>query len=226
VNVSGRGRFPLGLTALAVYVMGLLTLGIGVAVASAPDSPSTTPAAHQHVIGPATEVPIADAATRAKLSEQLGEARKAVAGIHTAADAMAQGYKPATIALAFLGTHYLKPEFLDKPFSPSRPTHLIFDSDKPDARLVGLMYYVDAKGGAPDGFAGPNDLWHTHAAACMSNGFMLALDDISSGQCTKLGGAMTPLGPKFANRWMLHVWAVPGEKNPWGMFADGDPVLA
>jgi hypothetical protein len=223
---SVRGRFPLGLTALAVYVMGILTLGIGVAVASAPSAPSATTPAHQHVIGPATEVPITDTATRVKLRQQLDAARKSVAGIHTAADAIARGYKPATIALAFLGTHYLKPEFLNKPFSPSRPTHLIFASDKLDARLVGLMYYVDEKGGPPDGFAGPNDVWHTHAAACMSGGFMLALDDISVGQCTKMGGVMTPLGPKFAHRWMLHVWLVPGEKNPWGMFADGDPALA
>ena len=88
------------------------------------------------------------------------------------------------------------------------------------------MYYVDNKGGAPEGFAGPNDVWHTHSAACMSNGIMVALDDISAAQCTKLGGALTPLGRSFANRWMLHVWVVPGEKNPWGTFADGDPVLA
>ena len=88
------------------------------------------------------------------------------------------------------------------------------------------MYYIDKVGSPPAGFAGPNDLWHVHLQACMNEGFMLALDDISNDQCAGLGGAMTQLGPEFANRWMVHVWVVPGEKNPWGLFANGDPILA
>lgn len=37
---------------------------------------------------------------------------------------------------------------------------------------------------------------------------------------------MTSLGPEFRNRWMLHAWVVRGQKNPWGLFANGDPALA
>jgi hypothetical protein len=191
------------------------------AVAAATDA-----APHQHVVGVAPEVPITDRGIQRELASQLSAARRSVRGIHTTADARAHGYVPATIDLAYLGVHYVNPELAAKPFDPGHPTHLIFDQDGPGGRLVGLMYYVEHEGGPPDGFAGPNDLWHTHAASCMSNGIMVALDDISSAQCTKLGGAMTLLGAKFANRWMLHVWVVPGEKNPWGLFADGDPVLA
>jgi len=233
--VKRRGRQPhLGYLAIAGCLLVALSFAVVLTVDAAPSSGDTTTVAaptaggqaHQHVVGLATEVPITDAATQRTLARQLAAARRAVRGIHTTADARAHGYVPATVDLGYLGVHYLNPELAAKPFDPARPTHLIFDQDNADGRLVGVMYYVDHKGGAPEGFAGPNDLWHTHAAACMSYGVMVALDDISAAQCTKLGGAMTPLGPTFANRWMLHVWIVPGEKNPWGMFADGDPVLA
>lgn len=136
--------------------------------------------------------------------------------IHTAADAMERGYVPVTVNLAYLGVHYMNPAYVGKPFDAAHPTHLVFGSD----------YSIDKVGSPPAGFAGPNDLWHRHLQACMNDGFMLALDGISNDQCAGLGGTMTQLGPEFANRWMVHVWVVPGQRNPWGLFANGDPVLA
>ena len=133
---------------------------------------------------------------------------------------------PVTLDLAFLGVHYLNPKYLDMPFSPKRPTHLIFDRDGPGGRMIGLMYYIHTPGDAPDGFVGPNDHWHNHRGACMANGLMLALDDVTEQSCTRLGGSLEPLPPSFASRWMLHVWVVPGNVNPWGTFADGNPTLA
>jgi hypothetical protein len=180
---------------------------------------------HSH-LGPTLEVQITDPATRRKLNRQLAAARDAVRGVHTAADAMAQGYVQVTVDLAYLGVHYLKTEYLSQPFDPSRPTHLIFGTDAPDAPLIGLMYYVNRVGRPPSGFAGPNDLWHRHLQACMNEGIMLALDDISVEQCAGIGGVITPLGAEYESRWMVHVWAVPGQENPWGTFANGDPVLA
>jgi hypothetical protein len=88
------------------------------------------------------------------------------------------------------------------------------------------MYYINRPGDPPSGFAGPNDAWHRHLKACMGNGLMLALDDIGAGQCASIGGTITNLGPAFRERWMLHAWVVPGQKNPWGVFANGDPALA
>ncbi len=234
-EVKRQARDPhLGYLALAGCLLVGLSFAVVLTIDAAPSSGDTTAVAsatgngqtHQHVVGLAGEIPITDRDTRRLLADQLAAARRSVRGIHTTADARAHGYLPATVDLGYLGVHYLNPELAAKPFDPARPTHLIFDQDNAQGRLVGLMYYVDNKGGAPEGFAGPNDVWHTHSAACMSNGIMVALDDISAAQCTKLGGALTPLGRSFANRWMLHVWVVPGEKNPWGTFADGDPVLA
>jgi hypothetical protein len=244
VRIGGNRRIPLPLIATACVIV--LAGGLAWAVASAPDNSnegaavsahvhsgaSTADGAHVHAdgsshhhLGPATEVAIS-AATRRKLDVQLRAARASVQDIRTAADAMARGYSQVTVDLAYLGVHYMNPAYVGKPFDPAHPTHLIFGSDSPDAPLIGLMYYIDKVGSPPAGFAGPNDLWHVHLQACMNEGFMLALDDISPDQCSGLGGTMTPLGAEFANRWMVHVWVVPGQENPWGLFANGDPILA
>jgi hypothetical protein len=233
VGVSPRRRRPhLGVLALAGCALGLLCFAVVLAVDAAPSAGDTTAtdattaaAGHQHVAGPAPEVRITDGDTRHELARQLAAARSAVKGINTAADARAHGYVPATVDLSYLGVHYVRPDYVGKPFDPAHPTNLIFDQDGPDGHLIGLMYYADSDG-PPDGFAGPNDVWHTHAAACLSNGIILALDDITDSQCARLGGSLTPLSAVFAHRWMVHVWVVPGEKNPWGTFADGHPALA
>lgn len=239
----GGGR-PWELPALAAGVVAVAAAALGIAVATAPQAgrqPATASAGtvdaardptaaanedaeHRHHLGPATEVDLAPRVQR-RLDRQLAAARRAVKGIETAADAMARGYRIATVDLPFLGVHYLRRAYLDLPFSPSRPTHLIFPSDAPDAPLVGLMYYIEHDG-EPEGFAGPNDHWHRHLAACLSGGIMIALDDITDELCAEMGGVMTPLPAEYERRWMLHVWAVPGIENPWGMFADGSPALA
>jgi len=241
MGVAGRVSLPLVAAGAILLVGGAL----GFAIVSAPKSASTATAEAVHVhsatsvdgtagdghsdhshLGPALEVRITNPTTRRKLDQQLAEARAAVKDIHTAADAMARGYVPVTVNLAYLGVHYLNPAYVGQPFNAAHPTHLIFGSNSPDAPLVGLMYYVYQDGRPPAGFAGPNDLWHRHLSACMSGGFMLALDDVTSDQCAGLGGTITALGPEYKSRWMLHVWVVPGEKNPWGTFANGDPALA
>jgi hypothetical protein len=228
------GRVHLGVMAL----IGVVVLAAGAAILltldAAPragsDAGATVAAAasdpHEHIAGFALEEPVTDADTRRELRRQLAVARESVHGIVTTQDAVARGYVPVTLDLAFLGVHYLNPDYLEMPFSPERPTHLIFDRDGPDGRVLGLMYYIDTAGRAPDGFAGPNDHWHNHRAACMANGLMLAIDDVTVGSCTRLGGSLEPLPDKFASRWMLHAWVVRGYTNPWGVFADGNPALA
>ncbi len=225
----------LGLVTLAAVALVVIGGAIVIALDAAPSTESPAAASvaadatasHLHVAGFATEEPVTDDATRRALERQLADARASVEGIRTTDDAEAHGYVPVTLDLAYLGVHYLNPDHLEQPFSPSRPTHLIFDHDGPGARLIGIMYYVDTNGGdAPAGFAGPNDHWHNHTAACMADGLMLALDDITERSCTRLGGALEPLPEGFASRWMLHVWVVPDNENPWGIFADGNPALA
>jgi hypothetical protein len=238
---AGRVSLPV----LAAGGVLVVAAGLGFAIASAPESTPSRAAAPVHVhsatsvdgtsgdghtdhshLGPALEIRITNPATRHKLSTQLAEARAAVKDIHTAADAMARGYVRVTVDLAYLGVHYMNPAYVDQPFKAAHPTHLIFSTDAPDAPLIGLMYYVFRDGGPPAGFAGPNDLWHRHLSACMSDGFMLALDDVTNDQCAGLGGSITVLPEEYKSRWMVHVWVVPGQKNPWGTFANGDPVLA
>lgn len=222
------------LPVLAGFVVVVVAAGLGYAIATAPANSSSASSAdgnaagseheHHHILGPEVDVPI-NAATQRELNVQLSEARAAVKDIHTAADALTRGYFPVTVKLAYLGVHYMNPTYVGKPFNPAHPTHLIFANDSPNAALIGLMYYVQKAGAPPVGFVGPNDLWHVHLAACMNGGYMLALDDISSDQCTALGGTMTKLPAPFAHRWMLHAWIVPGQKNPWGLFAHGNPAV-
>ena len=228
---AGRARRNLGFVSLAAVMVLGLSFAIVAALDAAPRSEATALAVtasgpHRHVAGFAREEPITDAAIRRTLQRQLAYARESVGGIRTTTDAAAHGYLPVTLDLAYLGVHYLKPALLEPPFSPRRPTHLIFDREGPEGRLIGLMYYVETDGDAPAGFAGPNDHWHVHETACMSNGIMLALDDVTDTASARLGGALVPLPRNFANRWMLHVWVVPGNTNPWGTFADGNPALA
>lgn len=229
------GRTHLGLTAIVVALL-VGTAGVIVlALDAAPRPPSgegagaTVAAAGtplHHATGFASDERVTDDATRRALRSQLSAARGSVEGIRTTDDARARGYVPVTLDLAYLGVHYLNPKHLEKPFSPDRPTHLIFDRDGPDARLIGLMYYIDTAGAAPDGFAGPNDHWHSHTTACIAGGLTVALDDVTERSCTRLGGTLEALPPNYASRWMLHVWVVPGNANPWGRFADGSPALA
>ena len=183
-------------------------------------------AAPHHVAGPEPGAPIADQATRRTLAREVRAARDAVAGITTIEDALERGYLPATVDLAWSGMHFVDPQAVDKPFEPARPTHLIFDRDGPGGRLIGLMYYVKSKGQPPDGFAGSNDQWHNHTTACMAGDLMVALGDVTSSTCETLGGVISVLPKKFTNSWMVHLWAVPGQRNPWGLFASASPALA
>jgi hypothetical protein len=242
VRIGGARRISLPLLAAGGVVVVAAALGVALVSAPTVSNQGIAVAAHlhsnsvdgvhvhedgqvHHHLGPALEVRLSPAAQR-KLDVQLAAARRAVQGIRTAADATAYGYVRVTVDLAYLGVHYVNPEYVDKPFDPAHPTHLIFGDDSPDAPLIGLMYYVYRESGPPAGFAGPNDQWHVHEQACMGEGIMLALDDVSVDQCASLGGALTLLPPEYKYRWMVHVWVVPGQQNPWGLFANGDPALA
>jgi hypothetical protein len=228
--MNGR-RAHLGLVAIAATLVVMLGGMILLALDAAPGTEAGATVevvGGAHPIGFEAQEPI-DTDTRRELRHQLAVARKSVDGIRTIADAEAHGYVAATLDLAYSGVHYVKPEYLDLPFSPKRPTHLIFDTLGPEGRLVGLMYFIntgDSGGDAPDGFAGPNDVWHNHTAACLDGIFMIALDDVTEGACNKMGGNLELLPPDYTTRWMVHVWVVPGMGNPWGVFAHGNPALA
>ena len=73
------------------------------------------------------------------------------------------------------------------------------------------------------GFAGPNDLWHTHHQFCISRdtGLVLGAERISDQKCAAAGGENVGL----QRNWMMHAWVVPGWENGWGIFSGEHPGL-
>jgi hypothetical protein len=78
----------------------------------------------------------------------------------------------------------------------------------------------------PEGFAGPNDVWHYHTNLCLvmtPTGIDLpygADQEVSQEQCDKVKGQLM----KESN-WMVHVWTVPGYESSVGTFSHTSPAL-
>lgn len=182
----------------------------------------TTAEGHSHR-GPLPQKPI-DRATREALAKQQETARTVVDRYPTVADAEQRGYKKSTPFVPCIGAHYTN-VMLAARFDPAAPAELLFDGTEPDSKLVGLSYLVYHPGGAPEGFAGPNDVWHQHNAnggLCFDRtGFVLAGEDAGPEQCRALGGTKREL----TDVWMLHDWIVPGWECSWGVFAPECPEL-
>jgi hypothetical protein len=87
------------------------------------------------------------------------------------------------------------------------------------------MYYSMAKT-EPEGFAGPNDLWHYHTNLCLvytEDGIDLPLgadQEVSQAQCDALHGQLMK-----QSQWMVHVWTVPGYESSVGTFSHTSPAL-
>lgn len=165
-------------------------------------------------------------------------------------------FMPYTPAAHGHGAHWARhPETatLDYRFEHDRPEGLNYDAD---GKLWGVFYMVgpspfkrdgtrfppghELRLGkpAPDGFAGNQDVWHSHAGVCFEGvdfrdptldpeklGFTEAtnpracLGEIEGPAMTRSGDAQW--WPKFH---MLHVWLY--ELNPCGTFAGAHPLLA
>lgn len=189
-----------------------------------PVSPAqvTTADGHSHR-GPLPQKPI-DKATREALAQQQVIARSVADRYPTVADATKRGYKMSTTYVPCIGAHYTNVGLAAR-FDPAQPAELLFDGTTSDAKLVGLSYLVYHPGGAPEGFAGPNDVWHQHNAnggLCFDrSGVVLAGEDASPEECQALGGVKREL----TDVWMLHDWIVPGWECSWGVFAPECPEL-
>ena len=182
---------------------------------------------HGHA-GPAPHETIADPAVRATLATQLDQARVAAMALPTAAAATAAGYGMSTQYLAGIGAHYVNgANMTDGVLDPSKPEILLYGGNGPDAPLVGVSYIQFAPAGqAPEGFAGPNDVWHFHAALCYVGGIVVPVggDDVREENCAKVGGRIRE-GAANAQMWMMHAWVVPGWESPWGLFSGENPDL-
>jgi len=172
--------------------------------------------------GPAPQEPITDPATRTLLSQQLTIARDAALRYPTAADAMAAGYRRVTAYIPCIAAHYINPRLIDNKFDPAAPEMLLFDGNGPDARIVGLSYYVSGVSSAPEGFAGPNDQWHQHIGLCVSvTGVVIGGSSTTEEECTARGG----IKADGSTAWMVHAWVVPGWESAWGTFSGEHPEL-
>jgi hypothetical protein len=155
----------------------------------------------------------------------MAAARAVALRYPTVKDAEAAGYIKSTPFVPCIGAHYTNIGLVGA-FDPAKPSELLFDGTKPDSQIIGLSYLVFHPGGAPDGFAGPNDHWHQHNAnggLCFSKttGVVIGAEQLTPEQCSAINGEKRPL----PDVWMLHDWVVPGWSCSWGVFAPECPEL-
>jgi hypothetical protein len=177
-----------------------------------------------------------DPRTAAVLDEQLAVTRRVARMYPTVADAEAAGYRRAGPYTPGLGAHYvranrqgLNPDGLMDTEDLLSPMSIIYDGVEPTSRVAGFMYY-SASATEPEGFAGPNDVWHYHTDICIklnpdgSTDAPLGADrSTTKEQCDAVGGIMLA-----RTQWMTHVWTVPGyevAEEDGGVFAEVNPAL-
>jgi hypothetical protein len=179
---------------------------------------------HNHR-GPVEQITI-DRPTAALLQQQQALARDVAVRYPTVADAEAAGYHASTTYVPCIGAHYTNIALVLPPFDPAVPSELLYDGTRPDSKIVGLSYLVLHTGGAPDGFAGPNDHWHQHNAnggLCFATQKrqVIGAEDVTPAECAARGGVKQEL----TDIWMMHDWIVPGWECSWGVFAPECPEL-
>jgi hypothetical protein len=159
-----------------------------------------------------------DDATQAELDDQLAVTREVASEFPTVADAEADGYQRIGPYFPGIGAHYGKtgPDELNREGviderTLSHPFALIYDGTTPDSEIAGFMY-LSLSDDEPEGFAGPNDVWHYHEQLCLdyqSDGEIdvpFGLDhQATQEQCEAAGARLLDISP-----WMVHVWAAPG----------------
>ncbi|HEX5095609.1 MAG TPA: hypothetical protein VFX21_06340 [Acidimicrobiia bacterium] len=160
---------------------------------------------------------------RTELQSQMEAARSVAVTYPTVAAAEAGGYHKSTPYVPCIGAHYTNFGLVGS-FDPAKPSELLFDGTNPDSKIVGLSYLVYNKGGAPEGFAGPNDHFHQHNAnggLCLQGGLVVGGEEVSPEECAQRGGKKQEL----TDIWMEHAWIVPGFECSWGVFAGECPEL-
>ena len=175
--------------------------------------------ADMHSHGPSEWQPITDPADQLALQEELSVAGQISDRLPTVADAEAAGYRQIAPYVPGMGTHYIGG--LDGEFDPADPEMLLYNGTDPTSPLVGLSYVVLAPE-APEGFVGPNDVWHNHPGLCMVGGLVIGLDGTPEDLCESVGGS---INEELADLWMMHLWQVPGWESPWGLFSGENPSI-
>jgi hypothetical protein len=185
---------------------------------------------HHHTIGP--EQPLS-AAERALLSEQVAGSVEVAKRLPTVAAAVAAGYTRAGPFSPGLGAHFIKPsaaglnaDGVVDADDVANPMSIIYDGIAPDSKVAGFMYYSMSPT-TPEGFAGPNDIWHFHTNTCVvygPNGIDApfgADTTVTKAMCDGQGGTLME-----KTQYMVHVWSVPGWESQQGLFGEVNPALS
>jgi hypothetical protein len=107
-----------------------------------------------------------------------------------------------------------------------RPSTLVYAGTDPDSPLVGFMFVALGGDDYTEGFAGPNDHWHTHEGVCVKASGDGAIDalgadgSISEEECKDLDASWMAI-----TQSLLHVWTVPGYSDPLGVYAHTNPAV-
>ncbi len=164
-------------------------------------------------------------ADRIVLAEQLVLARTTALRYPTVKDAVTAGLRRAGPFSPGLGAHYIDYSSAGgndgSPMTNNdieHPLAWIYDGNHPDSRIAGLFYTTSSDD--PEGFAGPNDIWHEHRDVCLVNNgneidTPLGADHSATKQeCDAVKGTLLKQTSK-----LLHVWVVPGYESPEGVFS-------
>lgn len=157
------------------------------------------------------------------LAEELKVARDTALSMPTAADATANGYVRVTGYVPGIAAHYMKFSIVDGTFKVDEPEMVLYDGDGPEARVVGLSYYLVQPGEAEptQGFTGDNDHYHRHVGLCTGPGGVIGDSATTEEECAARGGRKA----NGSAGWMSHAWVVPGCESPWGLFSGASPLL-
>jgi hypothetical protein len=166
---------------------------------------------------------------RRELGRQLTLAREFALQYPTAQDAIDAGWHRAGPFAPGLGSHHINPnpaaglntDGLMSDDDIRQPLALMYDGTDPDSPIAGLFYGAMTSE-PPEGFAGPNDVWHKHKNICVvyrpGGGIDTPLGadrgDVTQEQCDAVGGNLLTTTP-----YLLHVWVIPGYESPEGVFA-------
>jgi hypothetical protein len=199
------------------------TAGGGHGHASSAAAPSDN-GGHGGHAGPQPWTAMVDQKQCDTLDAELSLARSTALKYPTAADAMAAGWERVTFYVPGIAAHYMKYGVVDGKFQIDQPEMILYDGNTPEARVVGLSYYMIQPGQAEpsQGFTGANDHSHRHVGLCNKAGVGVIGDStLTAEQCAAIGGIKSD-GSKG---WMSHAWVVPGCESPWGVFSAASPLL-
>lgn len=162
------------------------------------------------------------------LAGQLAEVERATAVYRDVEVARRDGYAKPRFGMdaPLMGEHWVNRELLAGKVDLARPAVLQYAVVGDRRVLVGVTYGHWQVPGAPmpEGFAGPDDRWHTHDLESMVRRFAERRSGLVRWAANQSVDAGRWRGPDGRTELaMLHVWLY--SKNPEGIFSNYNPSL-